>query len=49
MYWKSFYLLRETDVISFPKKEIEILLGSLRSSCCVPTIRNLVFSEFISS
>ena len=39
----------ETGVITFPKKEIEISLRSLRSSCCVPTIRNLVFSGLISS
>ena len=36
-------------MISFAKKEIEISLGSLRSSCCVPTVRNLVFSGLISS
>ena len=36
-------------MISFPRKEIAISLGSLRCSCCVPTIKNFVFSGLINS
>ena len=42
-------LTLQTGVITFPKKGIAFSLGSLGSSCCVPTIRNLVFLGLINS